>query len=1297
MTQTVAADEKRLAAPELGAGTTGLRQFRCGTRSAPYLADHGFQDLIVLPGSYFVDLALRIERETTRRTPALLHSIAFCSPVILGPEDSIVEVEVKDCGDGRVRYAFYEAGDGLRAGGDTRMPVAELQVDRDAVPLDQSADEAHSVEKLRLQPHAEIRAESFYESLRRNGNQYGPGFQHLRAIWRDGDQCAGALHHQLAAGGPHVLHPSFMDSVTQLLAPFCIDGGRTFVLRSIGSIRLADGALPEALWGHAVLSQGKAGNDNELVGDIRVHDDAGRLRLLLSEVTFRLLDRSGRSGGTPATRLAIAANFTAEPLEDSLRFWADHFGTQLEVEFGPYNQVFQQLLDAGGTLHRNAGGVNAIVLSLEEWAAKERTPLPRLSTERAEQCFGSRPRHALPNGAEIAHLNRYETEYLYKEIFEDECYLRHGVRLQDGDTVVDVGANIGLFTLFVLSRCANPTIYACEPAPAVHDLLQANAAAYGSAVHALRVGVSDRRRTAAFTFYEKSSVFSGLHSDESEDRAAIQAVVRNLLRRQSVEGDEYVEELTADRLRRSTCEVQLVSLSDLIRDHRIERIDLLKIDAEKSELDILAGIEEPDWPKIRQIVIEIHDRSGAAVAEVQRLLREKGFHCAVDQESLLENSGLYNVYALRTASENQASAAVAPRRAAFASLARNLEEFTGALRTFAERSATPLLLCICPSSPASNADPELRLALEDAETAIAAVAESLPGVHLVSASSVRRHYPLDDYHDPHAHRMGHVPFTPEGFAAVGSAIFRALFCVKKSPAKVIVLDCDNTLWKGVCGEDGPAGIEITPPFRELQEFMVAQVNAGMLLCLCSKNNETDVLAVFDQRADMPLKREHLASWRINWNSKSDNIRSLAEELDLGLDSFVFLDDNPVDCADVRIRCPQVLTLQLPADGTAFTPFLQHVWAFDHRRATAEDRKRTRMYQENRERHRYREQAFSLKDFLAGLQLRIEMAQAAPDQLERVAQLTQRTNQFNFTSVRRTVGEVRELLQHGGARCLAVRVADRFGDYGLVGVLIYEARADRYRVDTFLLSCRVLGRGVEHELVARLAQQALAEGKASIEFAYAPTAKNAPALEFLGSLGDAERSADGGSWTFASERLASLQYDPEAQAAAASPAGAESEALARPAASAFAHERLSERLQHIAEELSDAGRLAKAIERHRFGSQEHVVTPPLPGGSDLENAVAGIWRRVLGNPRIGLKDNFFEAGGTSLRAVQVVAMIKRELQRTLSVVAVFEAPTVKLLAARMGEGSGAPRDASATTAAALRGQQRRQIALGKRAN
>ncbi len=1289
-------------------------EFRIGLRSLPYLADHGFQDMVVLPGSFYIEIALCVEHEISKRLPGIVRNVTFHNPIILSADDTVIKVEVGDRGDGHVDYAFYEAGvevDGAQPA--ARRYAAKLEIDRNPPTSRREGADAFSVEAFQAQSHAVIDSEQFYRKLRQNGNQYGPDFQNVSSIWRAGDQSLGRLAaaHQHGEIEPNHLHPRLLDSVTQLLAPFTMEKGKTFILRSIEKVEITDLDFPDVLWGHATLLPGSDGGANGILGNVRVFDQSGKPYLELSGVALTLLDNADVTDDKAAANLVIASNFTAEPLEDALNFWGDHFGVQVRVEFAPYNQVFQQLLDTGSAFRRNSDGANVILLALEEWAAGERRAPMDLSKERAEQCFGARARCVLPNGLAIVHLNQYETDYVYKEIFEDQCYLRHGIRLQDGDTVVDIGANIGLFSLFVMSRCKNPTIYACEPAPVVYDLLKANCDAYGSNVRALNVGVADKRKTATFTFYEKSSVFSGFYSDEAEDREAIQAVVRNMLSEsiQDESVDEYVSELTADRLRRKTYECQLTSLSDIIRENQIDKIDLLKIDAEKAELDIIDGIEDHDWPKIKQVVLEIHDPTREAIKRIERLLIEKGYRCAVEQETLLEHAGLFNLYATRdqaggelhsgSAASESGVTRTGQARYTADSLKRNIQEFGGALRSFMSHAKVPLVLCFCPRTPPVEADAELRVALDEAETALISDAGRMANVHIISSASLLRRYPVSDYYDPHGHHAGHIPYTTDGYAAIGTTLVRTIYNLKRNPFKVIALDCDNTLWKGVCGEDGPLGVEVTPPFRALQEFMIGQKNAGMLLCLCSKNNEKDALDIFDQRSDMPLKREHLVSWRINWNSKSENIKALAKELNLGLDSFIFVDDNPVDCADVEINCPGVLALQLPGNTEAFSSFLNHIWAFDNASSTREDQDRTRMYQESAQRERYREQSFSLTDFIKGLQLRIEIGELTEDQLDRVSQLTFRTNQFNFTTIRRSNKEIDDLLKHENAKCLVVRVVDRFGDYGLVGVLIYESQHDRYKVDTFLLSCRVLGRGVEHAIVSQLGERAVKDGKQLVEFTYRLTEKNLPALEFITSIGDRYRNEAGTSWSFPAEILANVKYDPAARAPIAvetqATPGAEMPTL-RPAL-AFGVADRSGRLQRIGESLYDVDRIAKAIEENRVKAQPLDARADVTPSSTLEAALAKIWRKVLGRPRIGMSDNFFEAGGTSLRAVQVIAMIKKELNQTLSIVSLFECPTVALLAAKLSATSEEGRSAATTAAAAHRGQQRRYNTLRRRAS
>ncbi len=242
---------------------------------------------------------------------------------------------------------------------------------------------------------------------------------------------------------------------------------------------------------------------------------------------------------------------------------------------------------------------------------------------------------------------------------------------------------------------------------------------------------------------------------------------------------------------------------------------------------------------------------------------------------------------------------------------RNLADLENALLNMAGRTKTACLIVLCPPSPvdlAVTGRTEMYLAMEQHLSA-AVVGNGL--IHLVPSAELMNTYPVEEYYDAHTDKLGHIPYTPAMYAAIASLISRKITVWRSIPYKVIVLDCDNTLWQGVCAEDGAAGVQISPPYQALQKFMIAQLNAGMLLCLCSKNEEADVWAVFERRAEMELKREQLVTWRINWLPKSENIHSMAAELGLGIDSFIFIDDNPLECAEVQANCPNVLTLSLP--------------------------------------------------------------------------------------------------------------------------------------------------------------------------------------------------------------------------------------------------------------------------------------------------------------------------------------------------------------------------------------------------
>ena len=1231
-----------------------LGEFRVGPLSLPYLADHGFHDMVVLPGALHIELVRRVHRELFHQEAVSLRRIEFERPVILTDDDIPITVRAEKRADGRVAYELFEATSDVVRQTPTLKPCARMLVDLDAEP-------SFAVEAAAYPDELpELTAEDFYRRLRDNGNQYGPQFQTLECVWRSDARATARF-----AGHAGLLSPPLLDAASQLLAAFTLDHGRTFILKSIDRlvVGLPGGSPPR--WAHAWGS-----------GSVQVVDANGAPLWELSGVTLAFIDRptTGEPAAPTETRLCVASTFTAEPLEDSLRFWGEHFGRNVRVEFAPYNQVFQQLLDPTSAFRRNRDGINLIVLGLEDWLREDRRPLPPADAA----SFGDRPRTMLPNGLEIVGLNRYETDYVYREIFQDQSYLRHGIQLADGDTVVDIGANIGLFSLFVLSRCKSPTIYAYEPSPRVFDLLQANCAAYGdpARVRAFNCGVAEKKGRERFTFYENSSVFSSFHPDEREDRAAVEAVVRNVLQHElSDDGvrDGDIEDLTTNRLRAETIECPLTSVSDIIRENGLTRIHLLKIDAEKSEMGIIRGIAGEHWPLIDQIVMEVHDRTRSAVETIEELLTRRGFRCAVVEEKLLEDSGLFNIYATR-----RAPAVV---HDAEDGLRRKVDEFCTALDTFATASPTPLVLAIAPRAP-GIAD----VALDAAEERVLALAGRHPHIRPVASQAILARYPVRELHDSHSHQLGHMPFTPDGYVAIGTAMFRAVFNLGAPPVKVIVLDCDNTLWQGLCGEDGPQGIQVTPAFRHLQQFMIAQMQSGVLLALCSKNQEADVLSVFEQRTEMPLRREHLAGWRINWAPKPENLRTLAAQFNLGLESFVFIDDNPVECAAVRAGCPEVVVLQLPPESARIPAFLERLWIFDRATATREDRERSEWYRANSEREEQRAAAPTLRDFLDGLELRIDVTEPTDEQLGRVAQLTMRTNQFNLTSIRRTEGEIRDWLKSGGT-CLVTSVSDRFGEYGLVGVILFTTGADRCTVDTLLLSCRALGKGVEHRMVAELASRALRDGKALIELPCRRTDRNEPAREFIKRLGTASNGGDV-TLELSAATLAELRYEPVDGTESTTAKGH----TTRPP-TGFGRTNLSAAMQRLGDELGTVEAVVAAMESSRQQSQPSTESEPAEDASALERSLAAIWKKALGRARIGMNENFFDAGGTSLKAVVVVAMIRKELKKTLSIITLFECPTIKLLAAKL-DGSADAVSAAATSAES-RGRQRRHHLVKRR--
>ena len=590
-------------------------------------------------------------------------------------------------------------------------------------------------------------------------------------------------------------------------------------------------------------------------------------------------------------------------------------------------------------------------------------------------------------------------------------------------------------------------------------------------------------------------------------------------------------------------------------------------------------------------------------------------------------------------------------------MARTTGEFIDALRQ--AKPSVPVVIYLCPASLGSSDGEAIAAAERQIEEALAGVR----GVTVIRAEAALRSYALTEVHDARADGIGHIPFTQSWFAAMGTEVVRRTVGLRRSPLKVIALDCDNTLWRGAVGEEGHLGVRVEGPYRALQDFVAAQADAGVLLCLVSKNETEDVFRVFDHNPGMRLPRDRIAGHRVNWLPKSGNLRSLAAELGLGIDSFAFIDDNPVECAEVRAACPEVLTLCLPQAPEDIPAFLANVWAFDRHNVTDEDRKRGQQMQQNIKREALRKEAGSFSDFLAKLELQIDAAPANDKNMPRLAQLSQRTNQFNNAGVRYDEEKLRRQLA-AELHAMAISVRDRFGDYGLVGAVFYRIAASALEVDGFLLSCRVLGRGVEHRLVADLGRAAKSHGLDTVRIAVKKLERNEPFLRFLATL-EGAYTDDGSGYVISARVAETARFDPEKNGTGV--VVEESTAQTPTTTASGVHVARQAALATVSGWLRRASDIEERLQSQGRRKRGAVGTPPQ---GEVERAIADIWLRVLRIDAVGRDDNFFEIGGNSLFLVQVNRRLIEHFARDIQITMLFQFPTIASLAGHLGNATKA---------------------------
>lgn len=318
--------------------------------------------------------------------------------------------------------------------------------------------------------------------------------------------------------------------------------------------------------------------------------------------------------------------------------------------------------------------------------------------------------------------------------------------------------------------------------------------------------------------------------------------------------------------------------------------------------------------------------------------------------------------------------------------------------------------------------------------------------------------------------------------------------------KCIVLDLDNVLWGGVIGEDGLEGIKLGPtpegrPFLEFQKYLLSLFNRGVILAINSKNNSEDVYGALREHPYMVLKEKHFASIKANWNDKISNMKEIAQELDIGLESFVFFDDDPFNREIIKGSLPEVLVVDLPQDPSLYLKTLMELDDFNSFQYSEEDKRRGQMYAEQRKRQELSQISTDITEYLQALEMVITIEEANPFTIPRISQLTQKTNQFTMTTKRYLEEDIRKMAEGKESMIFSVKVVDKFGDNGITGVAIVKKGAKQWLVDSFLLSCRVIGRRVEETMLAYILERARMEHAASIVGEFIPTKKNILAEAF----------------------------------------------------------------------------------------------------------------------------------------------------------------------------------------------------------
>ncbi len=452
---------------------------------------------------------------------------------------------------------------------------------------------------------------------------------------------------------------------------------------------------------------------------------------------------------------------------------------------------------------------------------------------------------------------------------------------------------------------------------------------------------------------------------------------------------------------------------------------------------------------------------------------------------------------------------VAPETSTFARELPNpekwIEQFQNLLASYRKASSSPILFqTFVP--PAADMDGLLSNA--DRSTVFDYVAELNRGLrrmtirdfYVVDAARLASRTNLAEWSDRRLWFLARVGINPKKFPLLGREIVRCCAALRKPAAKCIALDLDNTIWGGILGDVGPEGIQCSDEsypgaaYAAFQRALLVLRSRGILLAVASKNDAALVDEAFRKRTDMPLRKEHITAWEVHWEPKPESLKGLASRLNIGIDSIVFLDDNPAEIDLIKMALPLVRAYLMPSRPEDFVEFLAKLEDFDQLRLSAEDMRRAELYEIRKKQAEVVQSGTDLEAFYRSLKTVLMPEKANRTNFDRVLQLIQKTNQFNLTTRRHDKAELTKRIERG-SELWAFRAKDVHGDHGIIAVALLDFDADACDVDTLVMSCRVIGRTLETAILHFLEERARSRDAVQMRGEYLPTAKNEPCRDF----------------------------------------------------------------------------------------------------------------------------------------------------------------------------------------------------------